>query len=436
MQSSERSPPARRRSGRLLFALHRWVGLATALFLTLAGLTGAIIAWEHELDSWLAPSFYYARSGPARADALDALQLADRVEREYPQARVSFLPLGLEPEHTHSLFVAGRTNPETGEPFELGFSQMAFDPNTGELQGSRLWGEPSLAPEAWIPFLYRFHFSLHLPRALGLETGILLMGLIAIAWVLDCFVALWISFPSRKSWRRSLTFRFSQGWPRLNFDLHRSGGVWVWPLLLVMAITAVSMNLGDQVVRPLVSVVSALSPDPIRQQAGRVDAKVEGQLMTRAEALDFAIRGARARGIAAPPGAIFSVATSGVYSVGFFEPGQGHADGRLANPWLQIDGLTGEVLSAALPGKGTAGDIFMQLQFPLHSGRLFGVVGRAAVSLLGLAIAVLGVTGTVLWARRRRRRARGRREAPSVAATPSPSPTESRASAVSRSPSG
>ncbi|MFX5562802.1 PepSY-associated TM helix domain-containing protein, partial [Acinetobacter baumannii] len=39
----------------LLVLLHRWFGLAVAVFLFIAGVTGALISWDHELDAWLNP---------------------------------------------------------------------------------------------------------------------------------------------------------------------------------------------------------------------------------------------------------------------------------------------------------------------------------------------------------------------------------------------
>jgi uncharacterized iron-regulated membrane protein len=42
--------------------LHRWFGIGIALFLFVAGLTGALIAWDHELDAMLNPTFFYARA--------------------------------------------------------------------------------------------------------------------------------------------------------------------------------------------------------------------------------------------------------------------------------------------------------------------------------------------------------------------------------------
>jgi uncharacterized iron-regulated membrane protein len=109
-------------------------------------------------------------------------------------------------------------------------------------------------------------------------------------------------------------------------------------------------------------------------------------------------------GIEAPPGALLYVAERGAYGVGFFAPGCDHGDGGLGNPWLYLDARDGHPLGAEIPGRGSAGDIFMQAQFPLHSGRIVGLTGRVLVSLLGSVVAILSVTGVLLWARRRRAR--------------------------------
>jgi uncharacterized iron-regulated membrane protein len=93
-----------------------------------------------------------------------------------------------------------------------------------------------------------------------------------------------------------------------------------------------------------------------------------------------------------------------LFGVGLFSPGDEHGDGGLGNPWLRFDATTGTYLGAELPGQGSAGDVFLQLQFPLHSGRIAGTAGRVAVSVLGLLIVLLSVTGILIWARKRRAR--------------------------------
>ncbi|MBA78700.1 MAG: hypothetical protein CMO30_25830 [Tistrella sp.] len=74
------------------------------------------------------------------------------------------------------------------------------------------------------------------------------------------------------------------------------------------------------------------------------------------------------------------------------------------HPHLYLDDQTGEVLMATIPGQGTPGDVFLQVQFPLHSGRIGGLAGRILIAVAGVALAVVSVTGVVIWWRKRRAR--------------------------------
>jgi uncharacterized iron-regulated membrane protein len=384
---------------RILVLLHRWVGLCTAVFLFIAGSTGAMIAWEHELDAWLNPQLFHARSGVAKR--LPSTTLAAQLEAREPRLRVRYMPEAVEPGHTLALFVEPRLDPVSHKPYELGYSQVMLDPATGEIQGRRQWGEAALSRESLLPFLYKLHYTLHLPENNGVGLGVLLMGIIAIAWTIDSFVSLWLSFPSRKTWRKSFAFRFGQGGDKLNFDLHRSGGVWVWGLLLTLAITAVSMNLGAQVVRPIVSLFSPLSPDPFSRPASTQ--VIDEPAVGRATIMELARVEGEKRGFAGAPRAVFYAAPWGFYGVDFSTPGKPHGSG-LGDPRLYFDAQTGAVTATRIPGQGSGGDLFMQLQFPLHSGRLLGTTGRVVISVLGLIIAMLSITGIVIWAKKRRAR--------------------------------
>jgi uncharacterized iron-regulated membrane protein len=159
----------------------------------------------------------------------------------------------------------------------------------------------------------------------------------------------------------------------------------------------VSMNLGSEVMRPVVSWFSTLSPSPFDTGVPVTTAEPE----VRPEAvLATAAREAERRGWTTPAGGLFYSSEFKVYGVGFFEPGGDHGTG-LGNPWLYFDSRTGVPVGADVPGKGAAGDIFMQAQFPLHSGRILGVTGRVLISAMGLIVATLSVTGIVIWARKR-----------------------------------
>lgn len=388
---------------RALGLLHRWFGLFTAVFLFIAGATGAVISWDHELDAALNPTLYRSQDGVHRS----ALELADAVEAAHPEARVSYLPLAAEQGETLQVWVEPRLDKGTGKPFEIAYNQVALNPVSGAEQGRRFWGDPSLTRENLLPFLYKLHYSLELPPVGGYDVGMLFMGIVAIVWVLDTFVALALSFPHPRSWRKSFAFRWRRGGQALTFDLHRSGGVWIWLLLLVLAVTAVSMNLRSQVVVPIVSAFSTLSPNPFDSRTPLTPGQQIEPKFTRAQILDLAKADAAKRGWQAPPGALFHSAEYGVYGVGFFAAGNDHGNG-LGNPWLYFNASDGTPAGEIIPGTGSAGDLFLQAQFPLHSGRIIGTTGRVLVSLLGVAVAALSVTGIVLWWRKRRAHRRPR----------------------------
>jgi uncharacterized iron-regulated membrane protein len=70
---------------------------------------------------------------------------------------------------------------------------------------------------------------------------------------------------------------------------------------------------------------------------------------------------------------------------------------------VRVDDRTGaaEARPAPPPGPG-GGDPVMRLMRRVHDGDDMGALWRAIIAAAGLAPALLGVTGTVLWLKRRR----------------------------------
>ncbi|MBP0597449.1 PepSY domain-containing protein [Herbaspirillum sp. LeCh32-8] len=390
----------------LFVIIHRWFGLAAAVFLFISGATGAVISWDHELDAWLNPQLFHAKSAdqPGAGEPKSGLELANLVEKAEPKLRVTYVLTSEEPGHTMNMMVEPRLDPATGKLYALDYNQIAVDPVTAEVQGRRMWGAISLAPENLLPFLYKLHYTMHLPDVGGIETGVWLMGIVGIVWALDCFIALYLSFPNWRSWRKSFAFRWRDGGHKLNFDLHRSGGVWVWGLLLILAVTSISMNLERQVMRPILQTVSTLTSGPFDTRTPLAPEKTGEPAISREQVVELGRKEAQRLGLTEPAGGVFYSGMFGVYGVGFFQAGNDHGDGGLGNAWLYFDSKTGEAAGGRIPGSGSAGDIFLQAQFPLHSGRILGLPGRIFISFMGALVAMLSVTGVIIWVRKRKAR--------------------------------
>ena len=384
----------------VLARLHRYAGLSLAAFLIVAGLTGSIIAFDDELDSALNPELFTATT---KGPALGASALAARVEAQLPGTSVTLVPLSLEPGEAALMRVDGAST----------FDQVFADPVSGKVLGTRLWGAAKLSRANLIPFIYLLHYSLQLPGV----WGILLMGIMACLWVIDSFVGFALTLPRGKpfwtKWSTSWRIKRGAGSYRLNLDLHRAGGLWLWLLLIMMSVSAVSLNLPEQVFRPVLGAIVKLSPSPLEIAAQRPAFDPN----TKRLDYDAAIAAARAdvirSGRSFLPHNAFYIAAYGAYGVGFSRAGENGEDG-MGNSFLYIDAASGKVLARQIMGQGTPGDVFAQAQFALHSGHILGLPGRILIALLGLAVAGLSGTGIYIWARKTHQRLRRPRQSATI----------------------
>ena len=427
---------------RVFTHLHRTMGLMTAVFLVFSGLTGAVISWDHALDELLIGHFIAVKTpGPARP----SVELVKLIEDRDPRGRVTYMFMTPEPGKSLWFYVLPRIDPATGKRFTLDYNQVYLDPNTGEELGRRNWGAVwPITRENFVSFLYQLHNTMQIPEFWGSDRwGMRLLGIIAMIWTVDCFVGLALTLPARRrvhaaqpeAVRRQLQKGFWSRWApawkiktggsgyRITFDVHRAFGLWTWALLFTIAFTAFSLNLYYEVFSPLMKTVSNYTPTPYEQRtAAPLDAPVVPKL-GYAEIVARAQADGRQRGWDTPLGAVSYALEYGVYSAKFFHPGDDHGAAGVGPAQLYYDGQDGRLLGERIPWVGTGADIFVQLQFPVHSGRILGLPGRILVSMMGVIVAALSITGVAIWVRKRRARVR-RRMAQAPAASPAGTPAE------------
>lgn len=432
-------------SRRLWVLVHRWAGLAMAGFLIVVGLTGSLLAFLPELEHALNPEFFVADNGRPR---LDLATLAERAETLAPEARVNALWVGEQ--DTVMVSVAPRTDPSTGKPRDPGFDQLVLDPYTGAELGRRTWGAISEGIVNLMPFVYKLHYALALD-----EVGIWILGITALVWTIDCFVAFYLTLPAGRSSSRSFRERMAQGifllrnkpfffgaltpaetsrargnhrnvpaqrafWQRwkpswqikwraspyrINFDLHRAGGLWLWPALLIFAWSSVYMNLWDTVYTWTTRLVfdyrepwtelPKLGKPLDQPRISWRDAETIGRgLMEKAAATHgFTVE---------RPVAFRLNRELGVYV--YIVRSSRDIQDRFGQTRVFFDADTGEERLLLLPSGQYGGNTVTTWLAALHMAHVFGLPYRIFVCILGLAIVMLAVTGVVIWLRKRRAR--------------------------------
>lgn len=385
------------RRGLRLF--HRWAGLAMAGFLLIAALTGSLLVFYGELERALNPQLF----APHREGAvmLDPGVIAQAIEARLPQVRVASVYMRGSQGASYAM-VQPRADAQ-GQVQPLDFDQLLFDPYSGAELGRRQFGAISQGSVNLMSFLYQLHHNL----ALG-ETGRWVMGIVALAWTLDCFAALLLTLPRRargdflRRWAPAWKLKWPAKPARINFDLHRAGGLWPWALLLALAWSSVYMNLWDAVYTPVTRLFLdyrapwteiAARAEPLA--APRLNWREASRLAREALARETGARGVDAGGI----DYLRLNRKLGVYQLQA-RSGRDIQD-RGGMTRLAIDADSGALRYFALPTGHYSGNTVTAWLYALHMGNVFGMTYRILLCAAGILIALLTVTGVLIWARKR-----------------------------------
>lgn len=431
--------------------VHRYAGLAIFVFLVVAGLTGSLLAFYHEIDAGLNPGLYEAKPSAAGAARLGGLALREHLQARLPDAWVHTAPLHQEPGEAAILQAQGAADPATGRATELENDEYFFDPYTGELLGARRWGDITQGLKNLMPFIYRLHYSLAIPG----NWGVWLFGIAALIWTLDSFVGFYLTLPMRRRsarhsgrdrrnpdyrdvipsapsvaldsrqslagmtggkamngrsfwqrWKPAWQVKLDSNFWRVNLDLHRAFGLWLWAMLFVFAWSSVAFNL-PEVYSPITKALF-----DYRDHFAELPKLAEPQ---PEPGLDFRAAHRIARELAASEARVLGFVVErenylqyrpehGLFRYGVTSDRDIRDDGGSTQLWF--DGNSGKLVKTVLPSGQHSGNTVTNWLLSLHMAQVWGLPFRIFVCVMGIAVAVLSVTGVVIWWRKRRARVR------------------------------
>lgn len=341
---------------KLLATLHRWTGGIVGLLLAVLGLTGTALIWE---EAWIGIPGADAEYTSTPATIANALQVASAREKELGRVTLADENFGLH----QAIYRDG---------------SGAYIDQAGRIvdRWDSMWGRPEL----WLFDIH--HYLLMGPIGENIA-GVL--GLLLLAFTVTGAI-LW--------WRTRKTFAF-RIWPkRMSRSAivrqHRDIGVVASPLLLVSALSGTMMlfqPMSDALLAPWSNADKA--DEPAAYQAGINPNPDFAALMVSGQA---AFPDAMPRRLQMPkePGepAVLRLRQDSEWT----------PNGR---SYAFLDPASGALLGVDDPRRGSTQQWIEEKYYPVHAGKVGGVLWKLALTFGGLTLVLLGTLASwTFWFRR------------------------------------
>ena len=347
----------------LLLKLHLILGATAAIFLVILGLTGAIIAYENEIDHWLDPGLFYVHP---TAQALPESDLIKAAELVGP-ARVLSVHIFREANLVHMMQTSDRAT-----VFVNQYSGAILGRRTRPSTGQRVIG-----------YIHQLHTHLvpdprQARRAADIGERVVEAAGLVLCVLVPTGLILW--------WRvKRAGVKWSAQWFRICFDSHVVLGVYAALFLFIAAATGVMVAQENWIYSILHS--PGVSRFPQMQSApsggaAPITADQAGQIARDA------LPGTTITDFMLPNG------PKGFFAVILRVPEE---TSEAAHSYVFVDQFTGRVLHISNFLKNSPGYRAVRFNRSIHTGDVLGTAGHLIMSLSSLALVVMAITGVVIW---------------------------------------
>lgn len=363
----------------IAFQTHRWLGLTAGILLCIAGLTGAVLVFWHEIDHTLLAQ----RLGSVipSGEPLAIATIADTVKATYATKGLTLSSIS-PADHADQPYTVWFHAPQDHH------WQVWVNQYTGQVMGDREW------ESSWVGIIYSLHYKL-----LAGEVGTLIMGLVALLTLILSItgIVLW------PGWRK-LIAGFKIKWKhahikRINFDIHKVAGIITAIFLAFIGFTGFAWNVPQAKVTEAIHVATFTPqpPDPVSKPIPGRQPLTYADLIQRANAVT--------------PNATTTYVSFPEKPEDPFRVGKRQAQEtyQWGNTRIYLDQFTGEVIRFQDGLKPTRAEAITNQFGSVHFGTFWGIPSRILYVFVGLAPSVLFITGFIMWWYRKRKKKVGDR---------------------------
>jgi uncharacterized iron-regulated membrane protein len=337
---------------RLLFSVHKYCGLAAALFILIQAMTGSMLVYRTEVAQFIDRQGMVRHSTGPDAPLSIILHGIQRSNPAFEIQRLAYPQSQTATYFAHMVSADGTLR------------YASVDPGDGRiLRSGSIWSFP-------VEAALFIHFRLMTGRA-----GLMLVLLTGFSILTLATTGLIYWWPRRGRFGKALTLDLRLP-PRVVLrQFHRSLGVVISSILLLSATTGLFVGSVFLLASgPLYSVAPTGDPP-------RIDPGVDSMLaLARAQFPGRAIRDIRMPGPQS-------------FNVYFLAPERNSS----AVHTVRIDLASRRVVAKLAASDDSS--LWVPI-LPIHNGELFGTAGRVVILCAGLALAVMALTGPLMWLQR------------------------------------
>ena len=371
----------------LLFQAHLWTGLTLCVLLTLLGLTGSLLVYDHDLEEIIAPLPRATATGPGRS--------AGDIAAAAAQERPGFVPQSVMLPH------------DAGEPALVRLVALERREGGGTPQRPQVFVDPvslqiiAVRDKPAVPLLrlaHDFHGRLLIE---GGRTGRSLVGWLGVIMTGLGLSGIVLWWPRKGQWHWAFHVRRKSRGVRLHRELHGAVGIWGVIAFVIVSFTGVGIAFPESITAAVHTLTGTTASPTPRGGGGSAITVAPGEIDQVVTIAEGAVTETRLVSVTMPraEGQAFRVTLARKTA----------ADGA---PPIVVSVKNGRVADLRDPSQLNAGDRIMAWVRPLHVGDGLGPLWRVIVFVTGLLPLLFSVTGVSMWWLKRRQRVGTVRDVP------------------------